>query len=47
MRDRAIRTRQVGSVVGRVCAGPSLLVSEPIRSSDYGGLQVSMHSVRG
>jgi hypothetical protein len=26
---------------------PSFLVSERIRSSDCGGLQVSMHSVRG
>jgi len=24
MRDRTIRTRQAGSVVGSVCAGPSL-----------------------
>jgi hypothetical protein len=28
MRDRAIRTRQAGSVVGSVCAGPSLLATE-------------------
>jgi hypothetical protein len=31
MRDRTIRTRQAGSVVGSVCAGPSLLATYPLR----------------
>jgi hypothetical protein len=48
MRDRSSLGNEAGGVCNRQqIPGPSFLVLEHVRSSDYSGSQVCMHSVRG